>query len=324
MSMKIILTENQYKLLMEGLADDDVFRDTIKGYESTVIDSSGQHYTFDDKDPKNPKTFVKSSADKKGGTLTIGWGHTGETAKPGKKISNNNAEELLTSDITKEENKTKTLFPKYTSYPLYVQRALVNAVYRGEAKSTYEWVKSINSGKWSTAATQYLEGWNINFSQANDPKYKGGVADRMVTNQKAFKQYAEELKKGKTTTTTTTTKKETTTTELKYETDELSFTYLEFELDNLTQNTTYKLHQFPKSDPVNYRLEVGPYPPAQREGRYLVFFRNGNIKWYNGNEFSSYVGKWGYNTENDDWKIIGKNGKISLSTALNQPVNNFA
>ena len=30
--MKIILTETQYKNLMEGLADDGVFRDTIKGY----------------------------------------------------------------------------------------------------------------------------------------------------------------------------------------------------------------------------------------------------------------------------------------------------
>lgn len=319
MSMKIILTENQYKLLMEGLADDDVFRNTIKGYESTVTDSSGQHYTFDDKDPKNPKTFVKSSADKKGGTLTIGWGHTGETAKPGKKISNNNAEELLTSDITKEENKTKTLFPKYTSYPLYVQRALVNAVYRGEAKSTYEWVKSINSGKWGTAATQYLEGWNINFSQANDPKYKGGVADRMVNNQKAFKQYEEELKKGNTTTPT----KETTTTELTYTTEGMSYMMLENELTSLTSGKKYKTHRYPKDDFFNYRIEVGPYDPPKKEGRYLVFFRNGVIKWYNGNEFSGR-GSWGYNVDQNKWRIIGKNGEISLSTAINNPVSNFA
>lgn len=317
--MKIILTENQYKLLMEGLADDDVFRNTIKGYESTVTDSSGQHYTFDDKDPKNPKTFVKSSADKKGGTLTIGWGHTGETAKPGKKISNNDAEVLLTSDITKEENKTKTLFPKYTSYPLYVQRALVNAVYRGEAKSSYEWVKSIISGKWSTAATQYLEGWNINFSQSNDPKYKGGVADRMVTNQNAFKQYAEELKKGNTTTPT----KKTTTSELTYTTEGMSYMMLENELTSLTSGKKYKTHRYPKDDFFNYRIEVGPYDQPKKEGRYLVFFRNGVIKWYNGNEFSGR-GSWGYNIDQNKWRIIGKNGEISLSTAINNPVSNFA
>lgn len=314
--MKILLTETQYKILIEGLADDKVFRDTIKGYESTVTDSSGLHYTFDDKDPKDPKTFVKTSADKKGGTLTIGWGHTGETAKPGKKISNQKAEELLTSDITKEENKAKTIFPKYNTYPLYVQRALVNAVYRGEAKSTYEWVKSVNAGKWITAATQYLEGWDIDFSQANNPKYKGGVADRMVTNQKAFKQYGEELKKNKTT-------QKTDTSELIYTTEGISYISLENELRSLVSGKKYKVHRYPKDDFFSYRLEVGPYDPPKKEGRYLVFFRNGVIKWYNGNEFSGR-GSWGYNIDQNKWRIIGKNGEISLSTAINNPVNNFA
>lgn len=199
MRMKIILTETQLnELLKEGIADDTVLRDTIKSFESTVTDKSGNHYVFDDKDPKNPKTFISSPSKKKGGTLTIGWGHTGSEAKVGNKISNAKAEQLLTSDITKEESKTIGLFPKYNSYPLYVKRALVNAVYRGEAKSGYEWVKAINAGKWDLAATKYLEGWNIDFSQANDPRYKGGVADRMVTNQNAFKKYAKELKGGTT------------------------------------------------------------------------------------------------------------------------------
>jgi GH24 family phage-related lysozyme (muramidase) len=208
--MKIIITENQFNhLLKEGIADDTVLRDTIKGFESTVVDSSGNHYVFDDKDPKNPKTFVNSTSKKKGGTLTIGWGHTGSEAKIGNKITKSKAEQLLTSDITKEENKTIGLFPKYNSYPLYVKRALVNAVYRGEAKSSYEWVKAINAGKWETAATKYLEGWNIDFSKANDPRYKGGVADRMVTNQNAFKKYAKELKGG--VTSKSTTKTSTTT-----------------------------------------------------------------------------------------------------------------
>ena len=317
--MKIIITENQYKLLMEGMADDQVFRDTIKGYESTVTDPNGKHYTFDDKDPKNPKTFVKSSTDKKGGTLTIGWGHTGNEAKVGNKISNSKAEELLTSDITKEENKAKTIFPKYSSYPKYVQRALVNSVYRGEAKSGYKWVKSINSGNWRTAAKQYLEGWDIDFSKADDPKYKGGVADRMKTNQEAFEKYAEELKGSKTTTPT----KETTTTELTYTTEGMSYMMLENKLVSLTAGKKYKVHRFPKDSFFNFRLEVGPYPPSKKEGRYLVFFRNGVIKWYNGNEFSGR-GSWGYNSEQNKWKIIGKNGLITLETAINNPVSNFA
>jgi len=201
--MKIIITESQLNLLLEAspLASDNEFRETIKSFENEVVDGSGKHYVFDDKDPKDPKTFVSSPSKKRGGTLTIGWGHTGPEAKIGAKITNTKAEQLLTSDINNEEKKTKNLFPKYDSYPLYVRRALVNSVYRGEAKKGYEWVNDINAGKWETAATKYLQGWDIDFSQANDPKYKGGVADRMVTNQETFKQYANELKRGKTPTT---------------------------------------------------------------------------------------------------------------------------
>jgi len=192
--MKIIITESQLKsLLNENLATDKSFRDLIKSFESTVTNSKGQHYTFDDKDPKNPKTFIKSKSPY-GGVLTIGWGHTGPEATAGKVISNNKAEELLTKDISNEESKAKKIFPKYDSYPIYVQRALTNAVYRGEAKSGYEWVKSINLGKWKIGAEKYLQGWNIDFSKADDPRMKGSLAQRMKTNQRAFLKYADELK----------------------------------------------------------------------------------------------------------------------------------
>jgi len=194
--MRIIITESQFNLLMEGtpLTDDEDFRQTIKGYENEVTNSSGKHYVFDDKDPKNPKTFVNAPSKTRGGTLTIGWGHTGPEAKIGNTITKSKAEQLLTSDIQKEENKTKNLFPKYDNYPLYVRKALVNSVYRGEAKKDYKWVEAINAGNWNDGATKYLQGWNIDFTQAKNPKYKGGVADRMVTNQEAFKKYANELK----------------------------------------------------------------------------------------------------------------------------------
>jgi GH24 family phage-related lysozyme (muramidase) len=194
--MKIIITENQFKtLLTESIADDAELRDIIKNYESTVVDSKGNHYVFDDKDSKTPKTFIVNNKLKKGGTLTIGWGHTGKEATIGNKILNSKAEELLTKDIIEKENiAKKILFPKYDKYPLYIQRVLVNTVFRGEAKTSYEWVKAINSGNWSLAAKKYVEGWNIDFSQAKDPRYQGGVADRMVKNQEAFIKYGNELK----------------------------------------------------------------------------------------------------------------------------------
>jgi GH24 family phage-related lysozyme (muramidase) len=208
--MKIIITENQFKtLLTESIADDPELRNSIKSYESSVVDSTGKHYVFDDKDSKTPKTFVTNNKLKKGGTLTIGWGHTGKEAIIGNKILNSKAEELLTKDIIEKENiAKKILFPKYDKYPLYVQRVLVNAVFRGEAKTSYEWVKAINSGNWSLAAKKYLEGWNIDFSQAKDPRYKGGVAARMVKNQEAFIKYGNELKTKKTVVKTSETEKQ--------------------------------------------------------------------------------------------------------------------
>ena len=308
--MKIIITEEQYRILLKessNLYDDPEFLELIKGYEGSVKTKDGKHITYDD---ATSKPVVKPSQLQ--GTLTIGYGTT-KTIYPdmkiGEKISEPKATELLKKGVEKIENKVKTLIPNYENFPKYVRSAIMNAKYRGDLGP--KTIELINQGKWTQVSKEYLEHKNY-----KNPGNMTGVVKRMKANADAFDKYAEELKKGKQTT--------NKTPELKYETDELSFTYLEFELDSLTQNTKHKVHQFPKSDPVNYRLEVGPYPPPQREGRYLVFFRNGNVKWYNGNTFSSYVGKWGYNTENDDWKIVGKKGKISLSTALNYPVDNFA
>jgi GH24 family phage-related lysozyme (muramidase) len=191
--MKIIITESQHNLLIETIVNDNEFRNLIKKYESTVINSKNQHYTFDDKDPNQKKKFVTTNKPPYGGTLTIGWGHTGEHAKPGNIISNNKAEQLLTKDIQKHEELTKKIFPKLDKYPTYVQRALVNTVYRGEAKTNYKWVKSVNNNNWTLAAKQYLEGWNIDFSKVGNPTTKGSVAERMKNNQLAFLKYAKEL-----------------------------------------------------------------------------------------------------------------------------------
>ena len=60
--MKIIITENQYKtLITESMSDDSELRNSIKSFESTVVDSTGKHYVFDDKDSKNPKTFISNN-----------------------------------------------------------------------------------------------------------------------------------------------------------------------------------------------------------------------------------------------------------------------
>jgi len=288
--MKIIITESQYKILKESISDDQDFIEYIKDVEGKVID----------KKTKLHKAYKDSV-----GVVTIGYGHSEKrdpNVKMGMKIPETKAISYLKDDLKTDESKVKNYvaekFPGYTLNDEQIQ-ILVDYNYNVGLSKFPKFVKAVVTKDWETAKKEYK-------------RYAGGkeLTDR---NTKFFNKFL--ANKGK---------KTNKTPELKYETDELSFTYLEFVLDSLTQNTKHKVHQFPKSDPVNYSLEVGPYPPPQREGRYLVFFRNGNVKWYNGNTFSSYVGKWGYNTENDDWKIVGKKGKISLSTALNYPVDNFA
>lgn len=308
--MKIILTETQYKmLLMEStsLADDPDFQQMVKDFEGSVK-VGDKHITYDDATGKKVTKGQTVS-----GTLTIGYGTT-KSIHPsiyvGETISETKAVEFLKKGIEKKENVAREKMSNYDTFPKYVRMAILNAMYRGDLGP--KTITLINQGKWSQVSKEYLDHPNY-----TNPGKLTGVVSRMKSNADAFDKYAQELK--------TPTKVTTTTTNDKpiYETDELSYVYLGFELDLLTKDKNYKVHHFPESDPLNYRLEVGPYPPPKREGRYLVFFRNGNIKWYDGDKFSSFVGSWGYDTMNDHWKIVGKNGWISMATALNQPHDNF-
>jgi GH24 family phage-related lysozyme (muramidase) len=307
--MKIIITESQYRFLLKEsstLYDDPEFLELIKGYEGSVKTKDGKHITYDDVTSKpvvNPSQLQ--------GTLTIGYGTTRAVypeMKVGEKISEPKATELLKKGVEKIENKVKTLIPNYENFPKYVRLAIMNAKYRGDLGP--KTIELINQGKWSQVSKEYLEHKNY-----KNPGNMTGVVKRMKANADAFDKYAEELKNGKSTT--------DSNLESTYSTEGISYVMLENELASLTSGKNYKLHRFPKDNFFDFRLEVGPYPPSKKEGRYLVFFRNGVIKWYNGNEFSGR-GSWGYNIDQNKWRIIGKNGEISISTAINNPVSNFA
>lgn len=297
--MKIILTESQLNLLTEAtLAYDEEFKQIVRDFEGKVIDPvSKKHITYDDATMKPVK-----SSNQVIGTMTIGYGTTDDIypeMRPGQKISDTFANELLSKGIQKKESDLRRLLPNFDKYPRYVRAALLNAKYRGDiGKNT---INLINQGKWNLVSKEYL-----NHSNYKNPGKYPGVKKRMESNAMAFDRYANELKNP--------SKKTTNQNDF----NDPILIHLEFKLKS---STSMPVHRFKTSK--GYRLEVGPYPPPAKEGRYLVFIRDGRIIWYNGNNFDSYVGRWDAMT-----LIIGsvesKSGRISLKDALNNPVKHFA
>jgi len=298
--MRIIITESQLKLLTESsLAYDEEFKKLVRGWEGKVIDpTTKKHITYDDETMKP----VKSSKQLRG-TMTIGYGTTTDVypeMKPGETISEPKANELLTKGITMKEDEVRRLIPNYNKFPNYVKAALMNAKYRGDLGS--KTIGLINQGKWNSVSKEYL-----NHPNYTNPGKFPGVVGRMKSNADAFDRYAMELKNP--------TKKQTTTQ------NDFNDPILLLLESKLKMSTSMKVHRFKTSK--GYRLEVGPYPPPAREGRYLVFFRDGRIIWYNGNNFDSYVGRWDSMTLVSG-QVKSKNGTITLEDALNNPVKNFA
>jgi GH24 family phage-related lysozyme (muramidase) len=127
------------------------------------------------------------------GVVTIGYGTTKSIypqLKPGMKISEKQAESLLTKGIQKIESDVRRRMPKYDSYPKYIQMAIMNASYRGDLGPAT--IKLINSGQWNKVSKEYL-----NHPNYTNPGNMRGVVVRMKSNADAFDRYAtEKSKKG--------------------------------------------------------------------------------------------------------------------------------
>jgi len=174
-------------LLSEAsLATNIEFRDAVKGWEGPgPTDSRGNHLAYDDAAPKIAAKPGQSIS----GTLTIGYGTTNSVLpdlKPGLKISHAKADALLTKGIQEHETRTRRLISKYDSFPIYVRKAILNAIYRGDLGPAT--IKLINAGKWAEVSKEYLDHANY-----KNPRGMSGVVARMKSNADAFDRYATEL-----------------------------------------------------------------------------------------------------------------------------------
>ena len=118
-----------------------------------------------------------------GGLPTIAYGHkltpsdvSRDRFKNG--ISDSDALELLKNNLFTASLTAARLVNNYKKLPVNVRQGLINAIYRGELKSTHKTVKFMNDGNWSAAAKEYL----------NHAEYKNkpSVRPRMDWNQKQF------------------------------------------------------------------------------------------------------------------------------------------
>ena len=170
-------------LLSESLVNDAEFRAQVKDWEGKVTDATGLHVSYDDETGRP----VRSPREVKG-VLTIGYGTTKTIfpeLKPGLKISEKQADKLLSKGIEIIETSVKQKIPKYDSYPRYVRMAIMNASYRGDLGPAT--IKLINQGAWDKVSKEYL-----NHKNYTSPGSLTGVVKRMKSNADAFDRYAKE------------------------------------------------------------------------------------------------------------------------------------
>ena len=142
-------------ILLEDVVNDIEFRDEVKTFEGDPPeDENGNFVTFDDAVFPSKPYDPESGAPR--GTLTIGWGHTGEYATAGNTITPEQAEELLTADITEKERIAKAKFSKYSTFTTPVQRAIVNILFRGNLGPKTTALIKTSPVDWNSVADEYL------------------------------------------------------------------------------------------------------------------------------------------------------------------------
>lgn len=168
-------------ILNESLVTTTSFLNLLKYFENSI--KRGW-------DKEKKKWFPHGSLE--GGTDTIAYGHKLKTTDDySQGITEEEATNLLLMDVFKAISKIKnTLGINFNALPKYVKQALINAMFRGELKSTHNTVQYMKQNNWKDAAEEYI---NHNEYKRGAP----GIKKRMQWNYDRFKYYANQLEKSK-------------------------------------------------------------------------------------------------------------------------------
>ena len=103
-------------------------------------------------------------------------------------LTEEQANMLANYDIDLHLNRARRMFPRFDTYPGYLQEALLDSVYRGDTGS--KTTRLINQNNWTAAAKEYLNRYDYrNAKRLGIP----GIKLRMESNRDAMLQYAKEL-----------------------------------------------------------------------------------------------------------------------------------
>jgi hypothetical protein len=97
---------------------------------------------------------------------------------------------LFSEDIKDYVARAKSFFPKFDTYPEYLQKALVDGFYRGDLGDSPKTRALINSGNFEEAADEYIDRKDYRNAIENGMR---GVKTRMDANRDAMIQYAIEI-----------------------------------------------------------------------------------------------------------------------------------
>jgi hypothetical protein len=103
------------------------------------------------------------------------------------KLTTPQIDKSFSQDLREYVQYAKHYFPEFNSYPLYLQKALVDGFFRGELFKSPRTRNLINAGKFLDAAVEYTE--NKEYMNSINNKM-AGVANRMQKNRAAMIKYA--------------------------------------------------------------------------------------------------------------------------------------
>ncbi|MEM4719637.1 MAG: LysM peptidoglycan-binding domain-containing protein [Candidatus Pacearchaeota archaeon] len=106
-------------------------------------------------------------------------------------LKDEEVKKLFLEDVKIYLERTRKIFPKFDTYPLYLRRSIIDGVYRGDLSGSPKTIKLINEGKFEEASQEYL-----NNQEYRNAKIKGksGIKKRMERNSEAMRRYGQELK----------------------------------------------------------------------------------------------------------------------------------
>ncbi len=106
----------------------------------------------------------------------------------GNPLSPSQIDKLAAYDINIHMDRAKTRFPSFSDYPYYLQKALLDSIYRGDMGKIAAGL--INSGDFKKAAIEYLNRRDYKNAVRNG---LAGIRPRMEANRDAMLRYATEL-----------------------------------------------------------------------------------------------------------------------------------